>query len=235
MEAGADVNRCTNDGITALMMASYRCHYKCVDILLAAGADVNVTDNDGGNALPLPKDYKFNDYGEYIECLNRYPRCIKRLLKAGMHINKLGKPRGMKVQGTAVASGWWIQNQLQEIPEESQFKNIALMLLYVAGETLDGTEEEDIPEVLKFEDEKLQLKHICREAIRKHLLKLDPHQHLFSRVPKMGLPSALNKYLLFNQSLCRLIQVSLGVYRVLYTFFWPAEFPGYHQWQQESQ
>ena len=21
----------------------------------------------------------------------------------------------------------------------------------------------------------------------------------------------------------------------VYTFFWPAEFPGYHQWQQESQ
>ena len=36
-------------------------------------------------------------------------------------------------------------------------------------------------------------------------------------------------------STCRLIQVSLGVYRVLYTFFWPAEFPGYHQCQQESQ
>ena len=34
---------------------------------------------------------------------------------------------------------------------------------------------------------------------------------------------------------CRLIEVSLGVYRVLYTFFWPAEFPGYHQCQQESQ
>ena len=35
--------------------------------------------------------------------------------------------------------------------------------------------------------------------------------------------------------LCRLKQVSLGIYRVLYTFFWPAEFPGYHQCQQESQ
>ena len=34
---------------------------------------------------------------------------------------------------------------------------------------------------------------------------------------------------------CRLIQVSLGIYRVLYTFFLPAEFPGYHQCQQESQ
>ena len=34
---------------------------------------------------------------------------------------------------------------------------------------------------------------------------------------------------------CRLIQVSLGIYRVFQTFFWPAEFPGYHQCQQESQ
>ena len=34
---------------------------------------------------------------------------------------------------------------------------------------------------------------------------------------------------------CRLIEVSLGGYIRFYTFFWPAEFPGYHQWQQESQ
>ena len=33
----------------------------------------------------------------------------------------------------------------------------------------------------------------------------------------------------------RLIQMSLGIYRVLYMFFWPAEFPGYYQCQQESQ
>ena len=75
-----------------------------------------------------------------------------------------------------------------------------IKLLYAAGETLEGTEEDKIPEELKFEDEKLQLKHICREAIRKHLLKLDPHQHLFGRIPELGLPSALSKYLLFNLS-----------------------------------
>ena len=34
---------------------------------------------------------------------------------------------------------------------------------------------------------------------------------------------------------CRLIQVSLGIYRVFQMCFWPAEFPGYHQCQQESQ
>ena len=38
-----------------------------------------------------------------------------------------------------------------------------------------------------------------------------------------------------DRHLCRLIQVPLGVYRVFQTFFWPAEFPWYHQCQQESQ
>ena len=61
--------------------------------------------------------------------------------------------------------------------------------------------EHTIPDCLKFEDSKLQLKHICREAIRKHLLDLDPHHHLFGRIPKLGLPNALNRYLLFNETL----------------------------------
>ena len=34
---------------------------------------------------------------------------------------------------------------------------------------------------------------------------------------------------------CRLSEVSLGIYSVFQMFFWPAEFPGYHQWQQKSQ
>ena len=47
----------------------------------------------------------------------------------------------------------------------------------------------------------LELKHICREAIRKHLLELDPHQHLFGRIPKLGLSSVLMNYLLYGESL----------------------------------
>ena len=77
----------------------------------------------------------------------------------------------------------------------------AMILLYAAGETLDGTDVDKIPEELKFEEEKFQLKHICREAIRKHLLELDPHQHLFGRIPQLDLPSIVTEYLLFNQSL----------------------------------
>ena len=44
----------------------------------------------------------------------------------------------------------------------------------------------------------LSLKHLCRKAIRKHLLELDPHSHLFGRVPKLGLPTLLNEYLLYD-------------------------------------
>ena len=76
-----------------------------------------------------------------------------------------------------------------------------ILLLCAAGETLDGTEEEKIPEELKFEEEKFQLKHMCRMAIRGHLLSLDPHSNLFGRIPKLALPKALNRYLLFNMSL----------------------------------
>ena len=36
---------------------------------------------------------------------------------------------------------------------------------------------------------------------QKHLLKLDPHQHLFYRIPRLGLLSALVQYLLYNMSL----------------------------------
>ena len=41
------------------------------------------------------------------------------------------------------------------------------MLLYAAGEmleTLEGTNVDKTPEELKFEDEKLQLKHMCRDG-----------------------------------------------------------------------
>ena len=54
---------------------------------------------------------------------------------------------------------------------------------------------------LSTEDLKFTLKNICRENIRKHLLDLDPHSHLFYRVPKLGLPKLLADFLLYYMSL----------------------------------
>ena len=86
------------------------------------------------------------------------------------------------------------------------------MVLFAAGEILDGTTLEGkdllghdrkvhVPGYLLFDDLKFNLKHLCREAIRKHLLKLDPHIHLFIRVPELGLPKSLTEYVLYDQTL----------------------------------
>ena len=58
-----------------------------------------------------------------------------------------------------------------------------------------------IPDYLQFPELKLCLKHMCRQTIRNHLLHLDPHRHLFHRIPRMGLDEILNSYLLYDISL----------------------------------
>ena len=184
IQAGADVNKGRRkDGATALIcVVREQCFGDCVDMLLKAGADMNVTDNDGSNDGSTALHLQIPGYFLGI------PNCSqqKKLLRAGIHINRFNRSRGENAVGSHLGK---------------TSNTGPLMLLYAAGETLEGTAEDKIPEELKFEDEKLELKHTCREAIRKHLLKLDPHQHLFSRIPELGLPSLMTEYLLFNQSL----------------------------------
>ena len=87
-----------------------------------------------------------------------------------------------------------------------------LVLLFAAGETLDDTTvhyvrysvdgdvnvQVDIPDYLQELQQNLELKNLCRKAIRKHLIDLDPHTHLFNRIPKLGLVSLLYEYLLYD-------------------------------------
>ena len=47
----------------------------------------------------------------------------------------------------------------------------------------------------------ISLKHICREAIRKLLIEINPHGHLFDRVPRLGLPQLVSSYLLYDLEL----------------------------------
>ena len=187
LEAGADVNSQSTDGTTALMIASHFGKHEFVGVLLAAGAGVNAADKDFCNALYHLAALPFSFYEHHL-------KCTKGLLKAGIHINRIHKSEDKNALRKALA-----KNSVKK-GEEENYRSL-LKLLYAGGETLDGTDVDKIPEELKFEEEQLELKHICREAIRKHLLKLDPHQHLFSRVPKLGLPSSLTSYLLFHISL----------------------------------
>ena len=57
--------------------------------------------------------------------------------------------------------------------------------------------EEEAVRKYKPESE-LRLSHLCRTSIRKHLLQMS-NMNLFTRVPKLGLPKPLEKYLLFSE------------------------------------
>ena len=93
LKSGADVNSGkSKQGDTALILASQFGYEKCIQQLLKAGADVNVSNNDGANALHIY--YQYNPF--YVGNLTR---CIKRLLRAGIHINMFSRIRGYKCSG----------------------------------------------------------------------------------------------------------------------------------------
>ena len=187
LEAGAHVNLLDDDGRSALMGAARLCCPEVVELLLRAGADVH---RKGRHDVPLTAVAAFN------EC--HAIGVLKCLLKNGVRINNVYDSN---------------LNTLREIIVDERYpkdiRSIKNMchFLFAAGETLDGDviihsgQKFPVPRYLLHTDKKLDLKHLCREAIRKHLLKLNPHTQLFSRVPKFGLPWLIEDYLLYGESL----------------------------------
>ena len=169
---GADVNVADREGKTTLHLI-IRSRYsfeklRTVRLLIAAGADVNRFDNSGDTPL---------------SCVHEVD-CARELLLAGAQINRT-KPFDLD---TFVTSH--IRNSLKYGIKPSPARDTD-MLLFASGES-----RLRVPESLQPSEPNLM--HLCRKTIRKHLLKLDPHTHLFSRVPQLGLPTLLNNYLLYD-------------------------------------
>ena len=158
IRAGADVNATDERGQSALLKTIAQHDDNILNFLIHAGADVNVVDKLGNTPLIV---------AAFFGNVN----CIILSLLGGTEINRVAMERN------ALA---WHFTQCQ-FPDEAICK-----FLYSAGEDVDSALHSKLPKSLQFQTIKLQLKHICREVIRKHLLKLDPHQHLFSRIPKLG-------------------------------------------------
>ena len=153
-----------------------RSHQKCIDLLIKAGADVNA--RGMYDTMPL-----------VLAACNGHYECVVLLLRAEILINKTTHLGHNALAMCIITHG---------PPNED-----VAMLLYAAGETLDSLNDARIPEFLKQQQIQRKLKHLCREAIRKHLLHLDPHTHLFSRIPQLQLPSPITRYLLYYVSLDR--------------------------------
>ena len=207
IEAGASVNVMNMYGDTALFMALAESNYRCVHTLIEAGADVNAVKDSGNTALMAAVEAPelFNTkHSRYKSKM----KCMELLLQAGAHVNKINNKH---------------LNTLGHCVSKCELVNLdVFMLLFAAGETIDGINIENITwsrynndnnddiknSCVDFPDNfitdkssELSLRHTCREAIRKHLMVLKPNQHLFNRIPQLGLPHIITKYLLYNMSL----------------------------------
>ena len=204
IQSGADVNKIGQYQCSPLMEAVAIGQVKCAKQLLEAGADVNFIHHSGVTPLmcvgiPLLLLFKMTESSEdlnYPLSDRNFLSCAKLLLQLGAKINLRAK---INIRNSTSNNSL----KLQMAPHnDSSDRSDICLLLYAAGETIDGsTDAEKLPDCLKFKALKLNLKHLCREGIRNHLLDLDPHTHLFGRIPQLGLPSLLTEFLLYDAAL----------------------------------
>ena len=225
IKAGADVNMTDNAGWTALMYATLRKSPDVMRALIDAGADVNarnINDHcaltqaamrsfDEGVEILLEAAGKTDPTRSYLPVLSSVEfnsqtlklSTIKLLLRTGIKINVIHQYYNNTLTHYIVDCKRFYNRLNKDI----------CMLLFAAGERVTGPVvegrrtynhdivEAQVPEYLLHKDLQMCLKHLCKEAIRNHLLELDPHTHLFGRVPRLGLPKSLMEYLLYNQTL----------------------------------
>ena len=203
IEAGADVNQQNDYSETPMYRAARALQNEAVDLLVKSGADVNTPDNRGMTPLMIAAmmssrqlDCDGNSRKQIISFEKTYIDIFYNILRGGARVNNRDE-MGRNALQIAISSY-----------RTHYHKKDLFLMLYVPGETLDGPTittggavNIKIPECIKELQKNLDLKHLCREAIRKHLIDLDPHQHLFGRIPKLGLPSIVNDYLLYGRSL----------------------------------
>ena len=112
--------------------------------------------------------------------------CVRLLLRVGAEINRCGRIGfDFLLTRTEVKAARKLQAHMKPVGQ----------LLFAAGET------QLIKDLTYQEPEVESLMGMCRERIRAHLLRLDAHAHLFHRVRRLGLPAALQRYIVFNQTI----------------------------------
>ena len=167
-----------------MLLAARHGSANCVELLIRKGADVNAVDSDNNtNNTPL------------IFAAGQNINCAKLLLEANAKINMFNK--NMR---NALCNHIERRISANKPPDRTM-----VLLLYAAGETLDGItllEDDHTSCLLDYlEKPEISLRHLSREAIRKHLRDINCCENLFDRVPRLGLPKTLTLYMLFNMSL----------------------------------
>ena len=215
VKSGADVNKVDRGGNTALTMAAGYCDNEALMLLLAAGADVNV-----GHALHIA--VSMNRKQELIETLIAAGADVNAMNQQGytplmcaaescnLNLVTYLLRAEVSIKKTDEIGKNALALNCSRRPSCTAKQQQVALLLFAAGETAvetrDGTSISDskrhyLPASLSENDSYIRLLPLCRETIRKHLISLDPNTHLFIRVPKLGLPSLLRNYLLYDVTL----------------------------------
>ena len=198
------VDEADQRGTTALIHAAENGHVDCVKLLITVGADVNIVNNDGYSSLLAASCCcQIHKVFWSVESeLSKSLECSRLLLKAGVFVN-LTNNVGHNALAKHIGIGNWVNKDL-------------IKLLIAAGETYDkkkfknfGYERNQLQQpqriaVDSFLEEfkgAVNLKYLCREAIRDHLIRIAPLLNLFWRAPPLGLPSLLTSYIVYNISL----------------------------------
>ena len=209
IQAGADVNMLYQNDETALMLALIGGHSQCVAPLIEAGADVNGKSRTGESALSYA-------------LMGRNGDCIRVMIEAGadghgsMLLHKLVASQSVgdfmdcttdsKIK-TLLRAGAMVNNTVDNLVTlcvKSQMryarKLIVASLLVAAGEDFLTADCNTIFPNYPLERNILNLKDLCSDTIRDHLLELDPRVNLFIRVPKLGLPASITRFMLHKES-----------------------------------
>ena len=178
----ADVNSTCSDKIPLVAAAKNGC-YESVKVLIEAGADVNMTCSQTGNTALLE-----SAVANQIDC-------VRLLLQSGAHVNIRNLRRRNALQSHIVH---W----------KSPGKQVTVLLFtagempFIAPKSYKPPYAIPIPIIdFAYRTNVLDLTDICRNVIRAHLIRIDPRLHLFDRIPKIGLPTLLVSYLLYDVSL----------------------------------
>ena len=200
LETGADVNFCLRFGKAALCSAVGRGDVASTSRLIQKGADINfLNPRNSQSALSVAA------YRNRIECL-------KLLLQAGAHvritkmdrlplyvINCVNKQRPIEINREIIRL-LQVAGELKEELNEELIHVLGYAPIWDPDRRIAKRMIKKACEYLCDDGPTLCLRNICRRTKREHLLQMS-QVNLFARVPHLGLPTSMAKYLLYDVSL----------------------------------
>ena len=203
IKAGADVNVLDNYGNSALHLASVLNHSALVKLLLNHSVRINFRNPNNYNALRY--------YFKYSGGLFRSQTAVL-LLVAGEDYLDISMPHVTGFTREVYPNNFLslVTGFTGEIYSDIPLSHMAgftgndyldIPTFDVMSITGDDNPDTSVSSLMGITDWRLCLKHQCREAIRRHLITVNPHGNLFVRIPLLGLPAVITRYLLFNVSI----------------------------------